>query len=780
MKRKNILVIGGPGSLTGQLIRSFSKEGHLVSLLTGSQNREGKYPHVFERYDFPYTSEVLADVFESVSPDVTVFVGAYDSNFHWADERRAAIEYVSAVMNILTAFSSGTGGRFVCISSDAVFEADGSVLYSEEEKANAGSLRGAAFVLAEDICRQFMTDWGSDIVIARLSGYYHLPDTSEDVDDFVSEFCVKYLRDGAVDIPDDRLLMPISSSDAVFFLSRLALSPTHRYSCYHVSSGFQVRVGELKEMISKAAALHGWSVQTDGSAGEKKSRKEGLGAALARRLERRADIAGEGKSVQQKEITFLHLQYPQAMLDVERFRDEFGINRLSDFEKDLQGIVLHLIKNKERFLNNRSAQHTLRSAARSRFGWLAGVLVPVLENIICFILVFLLSSWNGGGRYFTRVDFYLVYVLLFAITYGQHQAILSAVLSTAGFLFAQMRGAAGAGTGVLLDYNSYVWIAMLFILGLAVGYLRDRLTNRNSEARWEYEHMTKMIDDVREINESNVRVKASLQNQIVNQDDSIGTIYEITSSLDQYQSEDVLFQAMDVLRQIMGSKDIALYTVSNGSPYARLFSATTELAGSLGYSLRYQDLGELYDSVKEGRPYINRKLREDMPMMACAIRENEEIRSLIMIWKLPWEKMTLGQSSILTVTSLLIQNSVLRANRYLDILKSERFIEGTRILREDAFASILSAYQNATKRHLAVFTLLRMPTDGTDTALKEAGKRAEDFLRESDYLGQGADGMLYMLLPNTSPKNAQTALERLKNGGLYAEVTDTAGGKVAV
>ena len=65
--------------------------------------------------------------------------------------------------------------------------------------------------------------------------------------------------------------------------------------------------------------------------------------------------------------------------------------------------------------------------------------------------------------------------------------------------------------------------------------------------------------------------------------------------------------------------------------------------------------------------YINRRLVENMPMMACAIRENEEIRTIIMIWQLPWEKMTLGQSSVLTVTSMLIQNAILRAQRFLEI-----------------------------------------------------------------------------------------------------------------
>ena len=31
------------------------------------------------------------------------------------------------------------------------------------------------------------------------------------------------------------------------------------------------------------------------------------------------------------------------------------------------------------------------------------------------------------------------------------------------------------GFDVLLDYNTYIWIAQLMILGLVVGYMRDEL-----------------------------------------------------------------------------------------------------------------------------------------------------------------------------------------------------------------------------------------------------------------------------------------------------------------
>ena len=324
---------------------------------------------------------------------------------------------------------------------------------------------------------------------------------------------------------------------------------------------------------------------------------------------------------------------------------------------------------------------------------------------------------------------------------------------------------------VLLDFNTYVWIAQLFILGLSVGYLKDRLSDQKAVARYDYEHMTQQIDDVREINDSNVRVKDALQTQIINQNDSIGKIYEITSTLDRYDSEEVFFHAMDVLRQIMGSDDIALYTVSN-SAYARLFSATTELAGSLGNSIRYRELGELYEEIKDGRPYINRGLKEDMPVMACAIRENEEIRTIIMIWKLPWEKMTLGQASILTVTSMLIQNAVLRAHRFLDIMHSERFIEDTRILRAEAFASILNAYRNAERQRLTRFTLLRIVSDEDSGSLIEVGNHAAAHLRQDDHIGIGEDGKLYILLPNTSLKSAEIVINRLRDCSVHTVVAD--------
>ena len=764
MKRLNILLIGSSNSLSHQLIRQFSKEGHRISLLTGSDHREQSYPRVFERYDFAYTSEAIPEVFNSVAPDVTVFTGAYDGNFLWEDERRDAVSYVSAVMNVLSAYAAAGKGRLIYLSSDSVYAAEEGVLHAEDDAADAADLRGAALAQAEDICRRFMADDHADIIIARLGGYYHLPKTREDVDDALSEFCVKYLRDGNVPMPDGQTMIPISEADAVFFLSRLALAPAHRHSVYHIAAEKEIRVDALKKLIAAAAEEAGYRIPV-GSA-PAATAGSSLAARIQRSLDRRNGGSREAIPGQSRPMRFARLVHPQAALNASRFREEFGMNRMADFEGDLRAIVAHMVRGKADFLSLGAEKASLAALLKEKSGWVFRALVPFLENIVCFALFFLLNTRLDGSRYFARIDVYLIYVLLFAILYGQHQAIFSAFLSSAGFLFVQLRGSAGGGT--LLDYNTYVWIAQLFILGLVVGYLKDRLNDQKSEAVQDYEHMTRRIDDIREINESNVRVKDALQTQIINQNDSIGKIYEITSTLDEYSSEDVFFHAMDILRQIMGSDDIALYTVQGGG-YARLFSATSELASSLGNSIRYREIPELYDVLKEGKPYINRALRQDLPVMACAIREGEEMRNIIMIWQLPWEKLTLGQAGILTVTSMLIQDAVLRAQRFLDIQRDERIIEGTRVLKPEAFSSVLESYKNAAAQRLTRFTLLCIAVGGANGDAIETGKRASDYLRQDDYLGLGKDGRLYVLLPNTTLKNAGVAVSRLAEGGIRAE-----------
>lgn len=379
----------------------------------------------------------------------------------------------------------------------------------------------------------------------------------------------------------------------------------------------------------------------------------------------------------------------------------------------------------------------------------------------------MLNNRTAESAYFKNLDFYLLYVLLFAIIHGQQQATFSAVLAVCGYCFRQMYGR--SGLDVLLDYNTYVWIAQLFILGLVVGYMKDQLKSIQDENKREMHYLSGQLDDIQDINTSNVRLKNGLEVQIVNQNDSFGKIYEITSSLDQYEPSEVLFYAAEILSRLIGSKDVAIYSVANRS-YARLFSATSKKARELGNSVNYTTFGEMYDALKEKRVFINRNMDEKYPLMADAIYSEEDMQLILMVWGIPWERMTLSQANMLVVIGYLIQNAVVRANRYMAALENQRYVEGTKILETSAFTELVEAYLRARNKNLTECAILQIEV--TQEQQETAASALTKLIRQSNYIGKLEDGNLYALLSNTENKDADFVIHRFAEVGYKSRIKE--------
>ena len=53
----------------------------------------------------------------------------------------------------------------------------------------------------------------------------------------------------------------------------------------------------------------------------------------------------------------------------------------------------------------------------------------------------------------------------------------------------------------------------------------------------------------------------------------------------------------------------------------------------------------------------------------------------------------------------MIQNAVLKANRYIEMIENERYVEGTKLLETQAFKALLDAFINARKEGLQIVQL---------------------------------------------------------------------------
>lgn len=228
-----------------------------------------------------------------------------------------------------------------------------------------------------------------------------------------------------------------------------------------------------------------------------------------------------------------------------------------------------------------------------------------------------------------------------------------------------------------------------------------------------------------------------------------------------------MFYAAEMLSKLMESKDVAVYTVANGD-YARLFSSTSREARKLGNSIKYTAMESMYDELKEHRVYINKNLEANLPLMASAVYESEQMQLILMIWGIPWQRMTLAEANRLTIIGALVQNTVVRANRYLDALKDRRYVEETNVLDEEAFSHLSKAFFEAGDKGLTECALVEITGVGKNDRKEAAGILGAQ-MRQTDYLGI-LEGNLYALLSNTDQQGAKIVIERFLEKGYHSEL----------
>ncbi len=719
----DVLLIGGSSDFMNAILNKLNKEGHRCFVLTGSRQVHESYKNVYEKYNFPYDADCLKEIFDSVNPDAVVFTGAYDSNFYWNDPRKDSVRFLAGLQNIMSTFATLKKGRMVFLSSEEVFSQNFPGNIAEDAQTTALTFRSMALVQGEDICRNYHKTMGLDAVVLRLDHLYGIP-YKERLrgmrlrDNLCADMCVSALRTGQIQANANKVFSMLHQDDAVEFLYKIIRASALKQELYHISSEQAISEMDLAKLVQK-------------------------------------EMGGNVSIVNNTVGT----EY-RVVLSSRAFADEFGMKIFHKPEQTAAAMAKHIKRRSSDYMKDGDAGKGAAGRVKQNLLHILRASIPFIENLVCFIPFFMLNNRSVGSQYFANLDFYLLYVLLFAIIHGQQQATFSAVLAVGGYCFRQMYER--SGLEVLLDYNTYVWIAQLFILGLVVGYMKDQLKSIRDENEREMHYLSGQLDDIQDINTSNVRLKNGLEVQIVNQNDSFGKIYEITSSLDQYDPSEVLFYAAEILSKLIGSRDVAIYSVANRS-YARLFSATSKKARELGNSVNYTSFGEMYEALKEKRVFINRNMDEKYPLMADAIYSEDDMQLILMVWGIPWERMTLSQANMLVVIGYLIQNAVVRANRYLEALENQRYIEGTKILETSAFTELVAAYLRARNKSLTECAILRI--DVEPEGQEEAAAALAKLMRQSDYIGKLEDGNLYALLSNTENKDADFVIRRFAEVG---------------
>ena len=245
-----VLLTGGSSVLMNALIDKLNKNGHRVYLLTGQRDRRVTYKRVFERYDFACDSNSVKDIVESIRPDVTVFTGAYDTNYDWElSAREESVRYLAGLVNVLSACSMAKSGRFLYLSSEEVFGNTYAENIREEEPAEPKGFRALALAQGEETCANYRRTQGTDAAVVRLDHLYWVPKKGEQEDNPCFRMCLEGLKTGKISAGSNHTLSLLYLSDAVELIYKLICAEAPAHALYHISSMEPVTELALAEMI---------------------------------------------------------------------------------------------------------------------------------------------------------------------------------------------------------------------------------------------------------------------------------------------------------------------------------------------------------------------------------------------------------------------------------------------------------------------------------------------------------------------------------------------------
>jgi hypothetical protein len=240
----------------------------------------------------------------------------------------------------------------------------------------------------------------------------------------------------------------------------------------------------------------------------------------------------------------------------------------------------------------------------------------------------------------------------------------------------------------------------------------------------------------------------------------------VTSELNQYNSVDILFKATEVICRIMGSRDVSVYILHEGSRYARLFTATSERARQYGKSFIFdEEAGDMHEAFVTRRPYLNKNWDPKYPSLANIVYEGDVNHFIIMVWNLPLEKLNQGQANLLKVICLLTKESVFRAQRYYEMIRNEQHVPDTDVLLREPFRHMVDIYDEAASRRLTDFMVLRVML--LPEGIKATAEVLREHIRPNDYLGLGLRrDAVYVLLSNATPAEGENVIKRLASFGI--------------
>lgn len=394
-------------------------------------------------------------------------------------------------------------------------------------------------------------------------------------------------------------------------------------------------------------------------------------------------------------------------------------------------------------------------------------LVIALEIVTGAFLVQLIEPALYADALLRLVDVRLLYIVLIATAYGTLPGTIAAVL----MCFSLAASYATSGLDVVsLFYMFENWLPFLLYLALGgmVGYTHTKQEEDNKFLQDTIDRTNMRLEYVESLYQDSLRIKNSYRSQLIQSKNGFGKIYDVVQRLSVFEPSEIFLQSIPVIQDVLDCKSVALYSINPKSPsFARLQVCSEELSRTAPTTLDLAKFPQVTSALATDDAWFNQSFDPDLPDYIGCVRNEGQIRMLITLDNVTFEQMNTYYMNLLRIMARLMENFLVKAWEYESAQADMDFYEGTIIMRPARLDEKLAYCRNLAEHRLGTYRLLRIHTHGE--TLEELNHAFEQQVRNSDFLGMGTDGNLYLLALQVNDSNEHFLLNRFRSLGWQCE-----------
>ena len=370
-----------------------------------------------------------------------------------------------------------------------------------------------------------------------------------------------------------------------------------------------------------------------------------------------------------------------------------------------------------------------------------GIVESVLLTLIVYYVFFYINPIRENFL-FMNIQPLLIVVVAISLRYGNYIGMFSAFLAILTYMYAYH----SVGRDLylfIIDFSYYKFLLMFFLSAVIFGRFKDDYDFKAND------NLLASYDELFDGYEKLKFIKEELAKRVVGAEYSIVSLYEIASSLETHNSEEIYTEVIDLLNKYIKATEISIYTVDESGKYLRLKiqHGHDELIPA---SVEVENLKCYQKIVKTLKP-LKIIDEEGCPLLVGPIIRDGKVIAVVNIDALEFEMVTDYSFNIFKVIIDWVTKALIQAYEVEGMKKDKNYFKNTKIMKYERFLTRLQEEKERKEKFGLGYGVLEYSVD--NLTVDEIDERLKNKLREVDVVGIDEErGKLHILLPATSSK----------------------------